>query len=197
MNVLLVNSSPRGERSHSLELAKYAAAKLGGQLTTVDLSVDEPPFLSGEVIAYDYGFMKLEQLSPRGKEIAAAQAKIVAQLKAADAVVIAAPMWNFNMPASLKAWFDLGIKVNDTWKMGEKGEYVGLLTNIKKVIVTGARGGVPAGAPYDMLAPHIKGLCGFLGMSGYHDAWVSGRDAEAIAPEKEKAKKFIDAAAAA
>lgn len=138
MKTLYVIGSPRAERSKSIELGNHAAKKLGGEIVTVDVFSEPMPFLSEAVVAYSYGYGTYESLSPEDKRIADLQKKYIDQIKNADNIVIAAPMWNFGMPAALKAWFDLIIRVNDTFSMDEKG-YHGHVNGIKKAVIVGAR----------------------------------------------------------
>ena len=197
MKTLYIVASPRGERSKSVELANHVLARLGGEITTVDLYNSFVPYLSEQVIAFVYGFVKYEDLSPENKKVADVQRVFIDQLKSADNLVIAAPMWNFGMPAALKAWFDLIIKVGETFSMNN-GARQGIVKNIKHAIVTGARGGVYIDTPaafYDMLTGHIHGLLGFIGIENTKAFWIEGVNAlpEALPENMANVKSDIDA----
>jgi FMN-dependent NADH-azoreductase len=71
----------------------------------------EIPYITEEVIGYNYGFVKLEDLSPKGKSIVEIQSKFIEQIKRVDEIVVSVPLWNFGMPAILKAYIDLIVKV--------------------------------------------------------------------------------------
>jgi len=88
---------------------------------------------------------------------------LVAELRAADTIVIGAPIYNFAGPASLKLWMDLVARPRETFKYIPDGP-VGLLAN-KKAIVVVASGGVPVGSQMDFLTPHIKLFLGFIGIT--------------------------------
>lgn len=139
MKTLHIVASPRGERSKSIELGKFAVEKLGGEAITRDVFSDNVPYLSESVIALNYGFAKYEDLGEKDCTIADIQTRYIEELRSVENLVISVPMWNFSMPAALKAWFDLIIKVNTTFSVGADG-YKGLVHNIKKVVIVGARG---------------------------------------------------------
>jgi FMN-dependent NADH-azoreductase len=175
MKTLCVIASPRS-RSHSVTLANVAAESFGGEVETLDLTKAYVPFLSEAVIALNYGYGTYEALSPEDKKIADAQSAFIAQLKSADNLVIAAPLWNFGVPASLKAWFDLVVKVRDTFSM-EGGAYKGLIDTVKSAVVVSARGGKYAGTayePYDLLPKTVTGLLGFIGITNVKTYLLEG-----------------------
>jgi FMN-dependent NADH-azoreductase len=80
----------------------------------------------------------MEDLSAEDKKIATIQNKFVRQILEADEIVISVPLWNFSLPAILKAYFDLILKTNDTFKM-EDGNFVGLATNVKKLYIVATK----------------------------------------------------------
>ena len=88
---------------------------------------------------------------------------LVAELEAADVLVIGTPIYNFAIPAALKAWFDQVARPRVTFRYTEDGS-VGLLGGKKAYIVV-ASGGVPVGSPVDFATPYIRHMLGFLGIS--------------------------------
>ena len=88
---------------------------------------------------------------------------LVAELEAADVLVIGTPIYNFAIPASLKAWFDQVARPRVTFRYTEDGA-VGLLDG-KKAYVVLASGGVPIGSPVDFATPYVRHMLGFLGIS--------------------------------
>lgn len=176
MKTLYVLASPRSERSKSNLLGKIAAEAVGGEVEILDLTKTDVPFLTEAVIALNYGFGSREALSPEDRKIADAQDSFVSQLKSADRLVIAAPLWNFGVPAVLKAWFDLICKVGHTFKI-ENGAYVGLAKNVRSATVVSARGGTYAGTayePYDLLPRTVNGLLGFIGVENVRNYFLEG-----------------------
>ena len=100
--------------------------------------------------------------SPAQREALEQSDTLIQELKDADTLVIGVPVYNFSVPASLKAWIDLIARAGETFRYTENGP-VGLLAD-KKVIVAVASGGVQIGSPADFLTPHLKVFFGFLGL---------------------------------
>ncbi len=88
--------------------------------------------------------------------------ELIAELKAADTVVIGMPMYNFGMPAALKAWIDLIARPKVTFAYSEDGP-VGLLGG-KRAVVAVASGGVPVDSPVDFATPHLRQVLRFIGI---------------------------------
>ena len=105
---------------------------------------------------------------PANEAQAAAQAlsdTLIAELKAAETIVIGAPMYNFGIPSTLKAWFDYVLRPGITFRYTEAGP-VGLLEG-KRAIVIESRGGYysdGAAKALDSQEPHLKTLLGFMGI---------------------------------
>jgi len=101
-------------------------------------------------------------LTAQDKDILALSDTLIAELKHADIVLIGMPIYNFGMPAALKAWIDLIARPKVTFSYTEKGP-VGLLEG-KKAFVAVASGGVPVGAPMDFATPHLQQVLEFVGI---------------------------------
>lgn len=168
MKVLHIVASPRGGRSVSRKLGEFAASKAGAEIVTVDVATEKVPFHTESSVAFNYGYGEYDALDADSKAAVDAQKKYVEQIRSADVLVISSPMWNFGVPAALKAWIDLVLKVNDTFSMDAAG-YHGHVSNIKKaVIVTTAGGGSYASGPmesYDFFTGHIQLALGFIGIT--------------------------------
>lgn len=90
----------------------------------------------------------------------------IAELLAADVIVIGAPLWNFSIPSVLKAWIDHIARAGITFKYDETGPE-GLVKG-KKVYVAMASGGVYSSGPYqvyDFVSTYLKSVLGFMGMT--------------------------------
>jgi FMN-dependent NADH-azoreductase len=195
MNILQINSSQRGTDSESTRVAKQVVAKFvaanpGAQVTVRDLGAQ--PALPLDGAALGALFTPAENRTAAQAARVAQDDALIAEIQAADVVVIGAPMYNFGMPTQLKSWFDAIARAGTTFRYTESGPE-GLLKN-KKVFVTTARGGVyPADA--DPQVPHIRMLLNFLGMSDntfiYSSGLAMGPDAAA------KGQAEADAAVAA
>lgn len=89
--------------------------------------------------------------------------ELVAEVFAADSIVIGAPMYNFSIPALLKAWFDQIARANLTFEYTQSGPQ-GLVTG-KKAYVVIASGGVTVGSDYDFSSKYIQQVLGFIGIT--------------------------------
>lgn len=99
----------------------------------------------------------------------------LAELQAADIVVIGAPMYNFSVPSTLKAWLDHVAKSGVTFKYTEQG-LVGLLQGKRAIVVT-ASGGVYSQGPYaaaDFVVPLLKTSLGMMGITDVDVIRVEG-----------------------
>lgn len=192
-NILYIHASPRSDRSHSRVLAEHVLSQLSGDVVERDIS-QYVPFITENQIAHMYGFAPYGTLKGDDKKAVDYQDAAVAEVLKADTIVLSAPMWNLGMPASVKAWFDQITRVGQTWKVTEEGKYIGLASNIKRVIVVGTSAGVPAGAghPWDFYTGHTTALFQFIGAAEIQFFWATGNNAEVIAPHIEVAKKQID-----
>ena len=88
---------------------------------------------------------------------------LIAELKEADTVVIGLPIYNFGMPAALKAYIDLVARPKVTFAYAEGGP-VGLLEG-KKAIVAVASGGTAIDSAYDFATPHMRQVLNFIGIN--------------------------------
>ena len=165
-NVLLLHSSVFGDKSQSLGLARDFLKRYPHQsVVERALSAQTMPHLDGETFVA----MGTEagQLSGRQKEAVVLSDTLIAELEAADTIVLAVPMYNFSIPSTLKAWIDHVARRGRTFRYTEKGPE-GLLKN-KKVFVLGARGGVYSkGSPYsafDFQEPYLRAEFAFLGLT--------------------------------
>jgi len=101
--------------------------------------------------------------SPDNQAILALSDVLVAELQAADIVVIGMPIYNFGMPAALKAWVDLIARPKVTFAYTADGP-IGLLEG-KRAIVAVASGGVPVDSTLDFATPHLRQVLGFVGIT--------------------------------
>ena len=178
-NILLITSSPRGEASHSSQVARALAARLadanaGAVVTHRDLGADPLPHLDG-ILLTALGTANRDGLSPQVFASALRADAAIAQLQAADAIVIATPMINFGMPTQLKSWFDHILRAGTTFRYTEKGPE-GLVTGKKAYVVT-ATGGVYSSGPIaslDFQAPHLKTLLNFIGITDIEHVAIEG-----------------------
>lgn len=199
MNILQINSSARVGGSQSTILANDIAARLAAanpaaQLTVRDLAVTPHPALDETTL--QALFTPPEQRSAGQAARVALDDALIAEIQAADAVVLGVPMYNFTISTQLKNWIDAICRARVTFAYTEKGP-LGLLTG-KKVYVALARGGVHRDGPLDSQVPYLKTVLGFLGMTDVQFFYAEGL---AISPENAQkaiaqAKSEIEAALA-
>ncbi|MDE1829609.1 MAG: NAD(P)H-dependent oxidoreductase [Thaumarchaeota archaeon] len=141
MKTLLVHYTPRNERSNTKQLVDaFRSGIKNSEIEELNLSQDVPDlFLEENLAAYIQRNYLGQDLTPRQKKSIAKMDRMTEQLKSADVVVVAYPMYNFSMPASVKAWFDSVMLKGQTWDVRD-GKYVGLMKD-KKALVLVASGG--------------------------------------------------------
>jgi FMN-dependent NADH-azoreductase len=194
MNILQINSSARSEGSHSSRLAASlverlrAAAPDASKLTVHDLSRSQLPEL--DEAALQALFAPAAERTPAQTARVARDDALIAEVQAADVVVLGVPMYNFGIPAQLKNWIDAISRARVTFTYTEQGA-VGLLTG-KKVYVALTRGGLYRDTPADTQVPYLRAVLGFLGMTDLHFVYAEGlamgTEAEARALESARAQ---------
>jgi FMN-dependent NADH-azoreductase len=202
MNILQVNSSARADQSHSTRLATAIVDHLrrglglaDATLTVRDLGRAPHPELNET--ALQALFTPVDQRTPEQVARVALDDALIAEIQAADVVVLGVPMYNFGVPAALKNWIDAIARARVTFQYTDKGPE-GLLKN-KKVYVALTRGGLYRNTPEDTQVPYLKTVLAFLGMTDvsfvYAEGLAMGGDAEARAFDG--AQSQIDALAVA
>jgi FMN-dependent NADH-azoreductase len=94
--------------------------------------------------------------------------ELVAELQKADEYVIATPMYNFGIPARLKAYVDHVVRSGLTFTMNADGSYTGLLSGKKATVIIASAGEYGPGAPtegLDTLKPYLREILGFIGVT--------------------------------
>lgn len=191
--ILNIISSPRGESSVSIKLGNAIVDKLrekdpASTVTVRDLT--NGPFPHLEEAHLNAFFTPVEAHTDANKAAIAHSSEAIKEILDADVIVIGAPMYNFTLSSTLKAWFDHISRAGITFKYGANGPE-GLVTG-KKVYIALASGGVYSGdaAGYDFLSPYVKHMLGFLGMT---DVTIVRAEGLAVAGVQETAlDKAID-----
>ena len=164
-NVLLINSSGRFEGSVTRQLSQLVVKQLKNNTNESSLVTRELteglPFINEEWIGAT--FTPVESRTHEQKQALEFSDELVGELQSADTIVIASPIYNFSIPAVLKAWIDLTARAQLTFKYTEKGP-VGLIEN-KKIYIAIASGGVPIGSAMDFASPYLKQALGFIGLT--------------------------------
>jgi FMN-dependent NADH-azoreductase len=199
MNVLQVNTSVRTDGSVSSKLADEVVARVlttepAAVLAVRDLSRHPHPAL--DETALQALFAEPAQRTAEQAARVALDDRLIAEVQAADVVVIAAPMYNFGVSAQLKNWFDAIARARVTFRYTERGAE-GLLTG-KKVFVVLTRGGRYRDTAADSQVPYLKTILAFLGMTDVQFVYAEGlaMGAEAEAEALGGARRDIEAALA-
>lgn len=168
-NILNITSSISGEHSYSIKLANTIIERIqsvypGSSVTTYDLAKNPLPHL--DAAHFNAFQVPADQRTAEQQGAAHYSDTAVADLMAADFVVIGVPFYNFSIPSTLKAWIDHVVRPGITFSYGEQGP-VGLVSG-KKVFLAVASGGVYSEGPmsaFDSSEPFLRNLFGFLGMT--------------------------------
>lgn len=164
-HVLIVESSARQQGSISRQLtaefiAQWKAAHPADEVVVRDLAQESVPHLDSDLLG---GWMKpADQQNDAERAALARSNRLTEELLAADVLVLAAPMYNFGIPSTLKAWLDHVLRAGVTFKYTETGPQ-GLLSG-KRAFVLTARGGVYAGGPLDHQEPYLRQALAFIGI---------------------------------
>jgi FMN-dependent NADH-azoreductase len=173
LNTLRVDASARKVDSVSRQLGDTLIEHLQVQqalnLQTVDLS-EPPPVVDADWVAANN--TPEDQRSELQKSTLTQSDKLVEQLEAADLLVITTPIYNFGVPAALKAWIDQVARAGRTFRYTDSGP-VGLLKH-KRAIVIVASGGTRLDSDIDFATPYLKHVLGFIGI---HDVSIIAADA--------------------
>ena len=160
MTILHINSSARSADSASRELTARLIERLGdSDVVTRDLADGVPQYTEKtlQAVFTPHEHRTEEQLA----ELTVA-GELIAELKAADTIVIGLPIYNFGPPATLKAWADLVAQAGVTFQYSETGPE-GLLED-RPVYIVVASGGVPVGSGMDFSSTWLTQFLGFLGL---------------------------------
>ncbi len=178
--ILHLDSSAKGETSVTRKLTAEAVAKLKTQsdVTVVyrDLTANPLPHISPEYLGGIFGNADFAS-----HETVLLSDKLIGELMDAETIVIGAPMYNFSIPSQLKAWVDFVLRAGKTFKYID-GAPVGLVTGKRAIIAVGSGGVYSQGpmAEYDHVAPFMKQVLGFIGIT---DVTVVRAEKQALGPD--------------
>lgn len=190
--ILVIESSARQEGSVSRQLTQafieqWKSANPTDSIQVRDLAKQPVPHLDMNLLG---GWMKPADQQSAGEQAALSRSDaLVAELKDADVVVLAAPMYNFAIPSTLKAWLDHVLRAGVTFQYTANGPQ-GLLTGKRAYVLT-ARGGVYTGTALDHQEPYLRQALGFIGITD-----VEFIHAEGLNLGEESAAKGVESAQA-
>jgi FMN-dependent NADH-azoreductase len=206
IDLLRIDVSPRSDASHSRRIGNRIERALDPQrVTRRDLAAEHIPHLDAAAIT---GFFSpADALTPELREATALSDMIIAEVEAADMLLITIPMFNFGVPSVLKAWVDQLVRVNRSFSF-DGTTFDGLLKGKRAyvVIAYGATGYAEGGALHaaDFVRPFIDFVLRFVGFEDVQfvtlDAVNAGPEAFALSEaeaERQLAALFPAPAAAA
>jgi FMN-dependent NADH-azoreductase len=195
-NILSLVASGRAA-SVSSSLARELVAHLqsvhaDATVVSHDLAQDPLPVVNDDWVGG--AFAPPAARTPQQAEELKLSDRLVDELLAADAIVIGTPLYNFSIPAALKAWIDQIVRAGRTFTYHGPGQFSPLVPAGKKVYVVVTSGGVPVGSPYDAATGYLKLVFGFVGLT---DVTVIAADQLQTVGEGQIAKAKAEIAALA
>ncbi|MBA4042965.1 MAG: FMN-dependent NADH-azoreductase, partial [Erythrobacter sp.] len=165
-NILYITASIRSDsdsvsRGLGQRLVDGLAARDGASVTVRDLAANDLPFITSAI--FGANLTAPADRTPEQADLAAIADTLIAELQAADTIVIATPIYNFGPPSTLKAWADLVARAGTTFRYTATGPE-GLLTG-KKAYLAVASGGTPVGSDADFMSRWLTFFLGFLGIT--------------------------------
>lgn len=165
-HILRIDSSMRHDGSHSRRLTdrivdRLTAANPDTQVTVRDLADAPVTFVDETWIGAN--FTLPEDRTEEQRAALARSEELIGELRAADTIVIGVPVYNFSIPAALKAWIDLVARARETFRYSEDGPE-GLLEG-KRAILVFTSGGVAQDSETDFATPYLRFMLGFIGIT--------------------------------
>lgn len=174
-NILVLKSSILATYSQSNQLADYfieqwQAAHGSDRIQVRDLAEQPVPVLDGELV----GALRPSDatLTPRQQQALDLSDTLINELQDNDVLVLAVPMYNFNISTQLKNYFDLIARAGVTFRYSEQGPE-GLVKNKRAVILT-TRGGIHKDTPSDLVSEYIRLFLGFIGITDISFVYAEG-----------------------
>ena len=174
MNILQINASAR-QGANSTRVADAIVTRLKSihpeaRIVLRDLTQNPHPILDGAALGAL--FTPADQRTPEQSARVALDDALIAEVQAADVLVLGVPMYNFGISVQLKSWIDALARAGATFRYTENGPE-GLLKG-KKVYIGLARGGRYRDTPLDSQVPYLKTVLGFLGMTDVQFVYAEG-----------------------
>jgi FMN-dependent NADH-azoreductase len=176
LRILEINAAARYDGSISRKLAADLSNALADRFGNADVKRRDLakglPFIDEEWVTANS--TPEEERSEHHRKTLSYSDELVAELQDADVLVIGAPIYNFSVPAVLKAWIDMVARARLTFRYTETGPR-GLLTG-KKAYVVVPSGGVPVGSEMDFATPYLRHALAFIGITEVEFVGAQGAD---------------------
>jgi FMN-dependent NADH-azoreductase len=171
MNILHIDSSPLVGRSVSRELSAQIVARIlehfpNATITRRDVALNAPPHAGAETVDV-VRYKKDQDLTEVQVRETALADTLIAELHAADVIVIGSPMYNYTVTTQLKAWIDRVCQSGRTFQYTSNGS-VGLLKPSTRALIAISRGGNYSSGKQnhrDFQVPYLKEILGFVGIT--------------------------------
>lgn len=173
--LLQINTSlfaGQGQSSRLTEqfVAEWRAHHPDSRVTVRDLAADAVPHL--DAARFGAFTTAADARSAEQQAVIAYSDALIAELKAADVIVLGLPLYNFGVPSQLKAYFDHVARAGVTFRYTAQGPE-GLLTG-KKAYVFATRGGLYAGTPLDTQTNYVRDFLRFIGIADVEFVYAEG-----------------------
>lgn len=183
-HLLRIDSSSRNAGSHSRALADAAetawrAANPGGTVTARDVTDGTIPVIAQDTIT---GFYTApEAMTPELRAATALSDRLIAEVQAADVLLISAPIYNFGVPAALKLWIDQVVRIGHTFSY-DGSTFAGLVRADRAILCCAyGASGYAEGQPFaaaNFVDPYLTFLMGFLGIEDVQTVTVEATTAD-------------------
>jgi FMN-dependent NADH-azoreductase len=191
--ILVITASPRGERSVSRALTTQFAqlwAQHHPQDTILLRDVGHHPVPHVTEPWVVGAIAPAEAQTPESRTAIAVSDQLVEEFLGADRYILGVPMYNLNIPSTLKAYIDQIIRAGKTFAIGPNG-YEGLVKDKKALFIVTSGGSFPVGSPmgaYNFQEPYLRAIFGFIGVTDVlfvtADSMNQGEDAARLSRQK-------------
>jgi FMN-dependent NADH-azoreductase len=184
LNTSLFSGDGQSSRLADRFVAGWRDAHPDGKVIVRDLARSPVPHLTAD--RFQAFLAQPEQRTASQRAAAEDSDALIAELAAADVIVIGLPLYNFGVPSTLKAYFDHVARAGRTFRYTESGP-VGLLTG-KKAYVFATRGGHYRDTPADTQTGFVRQILGFLGVTDVEFVYAEGLAIDAASREASLAR---------
>jgi FMN-dependent NADH-azoreductase len=176
MKLLHIVATPRPDNSNTLRVSDAYLEALKAQdgdltIEVLDLFKTDVPAVAGDNIEAKYTLMIGQPIDQRHQKSWQLIESLIEHFRSADAYLISAPMWNFNIPYALKYYIDAIVQPGYLFYYNEMGQAIGMIEGKKMVCITTRGGDYSEGSPYqpyDFQEPYLRAIFGFVGITDMH-----------------------------
>ncbi|MBJ9956015.1 FMN-dependent NADH-azoreductase [Acinetobacter courvalinii] len=181
--ILVLKSSIMGDQSQTSRLIDAFLKQriengIQDEVIIRDLTRLNLPVLDAEIF---HALRGAENTSATVQQIVQLSDELIAELKAADLLLIGAPMYNLNVPTQLKNWFDLVARARHTFRYTETYPQ-GLVEGVKAIVMS-SRGGIHLGQMTDAVTPYLRSVLGLMGIHEVDFVYAEGLDISTLKTE--------------